>query len=68
MNLVQAKPLSHKLSVMEYKSDKIKDSISQTSHILWSDDVLLSYKSQSKAILFLFIPLLVILLWDCVWH
>jgi len=34
MNLVQAKPLSHKLSVMEYKNDKIKDNILQTSHTL----------------------------------
>jgi len=33
MNLVQAKPLSHK-AVMEYKNDKIKDNILQTSHIL----------------------------------
>ena len=51
---------------MEYKNDKIKGNISQTPHILISD-VLLSYKSQLKAIL-LFIPLLVILLRDCVWH
>jgi len=34
MGLVQAKPLSRKLSVMEYKNDKIKDNISQTPHIL----------------------------------
>jgi len=32
MNLVQAKPLSHKLSVMEYKNDKIKDNILHTSN------------------------------------
>jgi len=34
MGHVQAKPLSHELSVMEYKNDKIKDNVSQTSHIL----------------------------------
>jgi len=34
MNLVQAKPLSHKLSVMEYMNDKIKDNILHTSHSL----------------------------------
>jgi len=34
VSLFQAKPLSDKLSVMEYKNDKIKDSNSQTSHIL----------------------------------
>jgi len=34
MGLVQAKPLSRKLSVMEYKNDEKKDNISQTSHIL----------------------------------
>jgi len=34
MGLVQAKPLSRKLSVMEYNNDKTKDNISQTSHIL----------------------------------
>jgi len=27
VSLVQAKPLSHKLSVMEYKNNKIKDNI-----------------------------------------
>jgi len=59
MNLVHAKPLSH----MEYKNDKIKGNISQTPHILISD-VLLSYKSQLKAIV-VYSPA-VILLWDCV--
>jgi len=34
MGRVQAKPLSRKLSIMEYKNGKIKDNISQTSHIL----------------------------------
>jgi len=34
VGLVQAKPLSRKLSVMEYKNDKIKYNISQISHIL----------------------------------
>jgi len=42
MSLVQAKPLSHKLSVMEYENDKIKDNILQTSHILQSGDDMLS--------------------------
>jgi len=27
ISLIQAQPLSHKLSVMEYKNDKIKDNI-----------------------------------------
>ena len=51
MSLVQAKPLSHKLSVMECENDKIKDNILQTSHILQSGDDMLSYKSQLKAII-----------------
>jgi len=33
MSLVQAKPLSHKLSVMKYKNDKTKVNISETSKI-----------------------------------
>jgi len=44
MSLVQAKPLSHKLSLMEYKNDKINDNILQTSQIFQSDDDLLSCK------------------------
>jgi len=34
MSLVQAKPLSRKLAVVEYKNDKIQDNILQTSQIL----------------------------------
>jgi len=34
MSLVQANPLSHKLTLTEYKNDKINDDISQTSQIL----------------------------------
>jgi len=33
-SLVQAKPLSRKLSVMEYKNDKMDDNIPQISQIL----------------------------------
>jgi len=32
MNLVQAKPLSHKLSDMDYKNDKIKDKTFRKHH------------------------------------
>jgi len=36
MSLIQAKPLSLKLSLVEHKNDKIKDNISQASNfVMW---------------------------------
>jgi len=68
VSLVQAKPLLHNSPLMEYKNDKITDTISETSNILKTDGQMFLCFKKANLRLLLFISLLMFLLWDCVWN
>ena len=64
--LVQAKYFLHTSSLMEYKKDKMKGKISETSQMLQSYDQVFCCLQKANSVLLLFIPLLMFLLWDFV--
>jgi len=46
----------------------MKDNISETSQLLQTDGKMFCCLTKANSRLLLFIPLLMFLLWDCVWH
>jgi len=53
---------------MEYNHDKIKDNISETSQMSQSYDQVFCCLQKANPRLLVFIPLLMFVLWDCVWN
>jgi len=66
MSLIQANPLLHKLSVMSTRM--VKQRITLCEHHNFYKLMIFCCLTKANSRLLLFLPLLIFLLWDCVWH